>query len=346
MKKAIYILSFLLLILVIWVVALYWPQDKNGQSKDHVTRYGISEGLELVEITTRHEKRYVVEDANGNQMFAIPLRNCLLDTQYRHGLLRFRELSSNREGYIDRQGMVSFIDNGYATPHVSEGADHSIDNNTSGRLASEPQQAIQETSQMHKGNSRNNLSPVDLKKMSQDNPFYKEATKVLRGKLTEDDAKRRHMILNYCEHLRTAYTTKDIDFIRQVFSDQALIIVGNVVKATSNDNKCNGNERISYAIHSKQAYIGRLSKVFAANKKIDVHFADFHIMRHPTMDGIYGVTLRQQYKSDRYSDDGYLFLLWDFRNKSMPLIHVRTWQPASTISDGNDIINIRDFNLQ
>lgn len=44
-------------------------------------------------------------------------------------------------------------------------------------------------------------------------------------------------------------------------------------------------------------------------------------MRHPTMDGIYGVSLRQQYKSDRYADDGYLFLLWDFRNESMPLIH-------------------------
>jgi hypothetical protein len=62
--------------------------------------------------------------------------------------------------------------------------------------------------------------------------------------------------------------------------------------------------------------------------------------------GIYGVTLRQQYKSDRYYDDGYLFLLWDFRNKSMPLIHVRTWQPASTVGGSGDIINIQDFNLQ
>lgn len=346
MKKAIYILSFLLLILAIWVVVLYWPQGNDSQGKELVTRYGVSEGLELVEITTAsHEKRYVVEDADGNQLFIIPLRNCLLDTRYRHGLLRFREQSSNREGYIDRQGMVSFIDNGHATPHVSEDNSPAL-NNAQESWGTKPLSTVQQTTQAPKANNHNSLSTVNLRKMAQDNPFYKEATKVLRGKMTEDDAKRRHMILNYCEHLRTAYTTKDIDFIRQVFSDQALIIVGNVVKATSNDNKCNGNERISYAIHSKQVYIGRLSKVFAANKKIDVHFADFHIMRHPTMDGIYGVTLRQQYKSDRYSDDGYLFLLWDFRNKSMPLIHVRTWQPASTISDGNDIINIRDFNLQ
>lgn len=53
------------------------------------------------------------------------------------------------------------------------------------------------------------------------------------------------------------------------------------------------------------------------NKSVDVKFSDFRIMRHPTKDGIYGVSLRQRYKSDRYADDGWLFLLWDFRNASM-----------------------------
>ena len=75
-------------------------------------------------------------------------------------------------------------------------------------------------------------------------------------------------------------------------------------------------------------------------------YSDFRILRHPTMDGIYGVTLRQRYSSDRYSDDGYLFLLWDFRDRSMPVIHVRTWQPASSVADGSEIISIQDFNLQ
>ena len=182
--------------------------------------------------------------------------------------------------------------------------------------------------------------------MAKDNPFYKEAAKIMQGKLNETDANRRHTILNYCEHFRTAYTTKDIDFLRQVFSDKALIIVGNVVKPLANDNKCQAEARVTYAIHSKQDYISRLSKVFAANQKIDVKFSGFHIMRHPTMDGIYGVTLRQQYKSDRYSDDGYLFLLWDFRDKSMPLIHVRTWQPTSSINGNNEVISLQDFNLE
>ena len=63
-----------------------------------------------------------------------------------------------------------------------------------------------------------------------------------------------------------------------------------------------------------------------------------------------GVSLRQAYRSDLYSDDGYLFLLWDFRNPAMPQIHVRTWQPA--FPDGHtplpedEILDIRNFNLQ
>lgn len=131
-----------------------------------------------------------------------------------------------------------------------------------------------------------------------------------------------------------------------MFSDKALIIVGNVVKPIANDNKCQAEAKVTYAIHSKKDYISRLAKVFTVNQKIDLKFSGFRIMRHPTMDGIYGVTLRQQYKSDRYADDGYLFLIWDFRNPSMPLIHVRTWQPAGTVHSGDDVISIQDFNLE
>ena len=184
--------------------------------------------------------------------------------------------------------------------------------------------------------------------MAKDNPFFAEASKVISGKLEEKDADNRRMILNYCEHLRTSYTTKDIDFLRQVFSDQALIIVGNVVRSADNNSATGieGNEKVTFSLKTKIEYLERLEKVFAANKKIDVKFTDFRIMHHPTMEGIYGVSMEQEYTSDRYSDDGYLFILWDFRNKSMPLIHVRTWQPAASVNGEKEIIGIRDFYLE
>ena len=198
-----------------------------------------------------------------------------------------------------------------------------------------------------KSNKRN-IFKTDITTMAKDNPFFAEASKVISGKLEEKDADNRRMILNYCEHLRTSYTTKDIDFLRQVFSNQALIIVGHVVRSADNNSATGieGNEKVTFSLKTKIEYLERLEKVFAANKKIDVKFTDFRIMRHPTMEGIYGVSMKQKYTSDRYSDDGYLFILWDFRNKSMPLIHVRTWQPAASVNGEKEIIGIRDFNLE
>ena len=197
-------------------------------------------------------------------------------------------------------------------------------------------------------NDKRNIFKTDITTMAKDNPFFAEASKVISGKLEEKDADNRRMILNYCEHLRTSYTTKDIDFLRQVFSDQALIIVGNVVRSADNNSATGieGDEKVTFSLKTKKEYLERLEKVFVANKKIDVKFTDFRIMRHPTMEGIYGVSMKQKYTSDRYSDDGYLFILWDFRNKSMPLIHVRTWQPAASVNGEKEIIGIRDFNLE
>lgn len=357
MKKTIYILSLLSILLGAWLIVLWLPSSTARSGDSQETRYGVNEGLELVEQDLGKDgKRYVVEDADGKELFVIPLRNCLLDTRFRNGQLRFREEGSHREGYIDRQGMVTFINNGKATvpENTQTGTTSTLTDNSSlsaatnngGNSTASALSSSSTATQEMTTNQKKVLSQVDLKKMAKDNPFYKEASKIIQGKLNETDANRRHTILNYCEHFRTAYTTKDIDFLRQVFSDKALIIVGNVVKPLANDNKCQAETRVTYAIHSKQDYISRLSKVFAANQKIDVKFSGFRIMRHPTMDGIYGVTLRQQYKSDRYSDDGYLFLLWDFRDKSMPLIHVRTWQPISSINGNNEVISLQDFNLE
>lgn len=187
---------------------------------------------------------------------------------------------------------------------------------------------------------------ADIRQIAKGNPFYHEAKKVMEGKLEESDAANRKMILNYCEHLRMSYNTKDIDFIRQVMSDKALIIVGNVVKKSDSSSTIEGDERVTFSLKTKAEYVARLEKVFAINKRIDVKFSDFRIMRHPTMAGIYGVILRQKYASDRYADDGWLFLLWDFRNRSMPVIHVRTWQPQQSVANDDELIGINDFNLE
>ena len=158
-------------------------------------------------------------------------------------------------------------------------------------------------------------------------------SKVMESKTKVTDVRRRMQILDYVEHFRTAYNQKDINFLEQVFSDDALIIVGKVIKTQPTDiNNFVGQTKVEFVKRTKLEYLNNLKKTFAVNKFINVKFDEIKVVRHPNPEkkDFYGVTLHQLYSSSTYSDDGYLFLLWDFRNEDAPQIHVRTWQPKYT----------------
>lgn len=141
---------------------------------------------------------------------------------------------------------------------------------------------------------------------------------------------RRQQILSYVEQFRTAYNEKDIVFLENIFSEDALIITGTVTKVKKTDGAGVSYNKVTYRKQGKQEYISRLKKSFEQNKWINVKFDDVKVVKHPNpqMEGFYGVTVHQLYSNSLgYSDDGYLFLLWDFRDKDNVQIHVRTWQP-------------------
>lgn len=144
------------------------------------------------------------------------------------------------------------------------------------------------------------------------------------------EVSRRQQILSYVEQFRTAYNEEDIVFLENIFSEDALIITGTVTKVKKTDGAGITYNKVTYKKQSKQEYISRLKKSFATNSWINVKFDDVKVVKHPNprMEGFYGVTVHQLYSnSSGYSDDGYLFLLWDFRDKDNVQIHVRTWQP-------------------
>lgn len=144
------------------------------------------------------------------------------------------------------------------------------------------------------------------------------------------EVSRRQQILSYVEQFRTAYNEKDIVFLENIFSEDALIITGSVTTVKKTDGKGISYNKVTYKKQNKQEYIGNLKKSFASNSWINVRFDEVKVVKHPNpqMEGFYGVTVRQKYSNSRgYSDDGYLFLLWDFRDKDNVQIHVRTWQP-------------------
>lgn len=177
---------------------------------------------------------------------------------------------------------------------------------------------------------------------------------VIKSNLEVGDLRRRQLILDYVEQFRTAYNQKDLNFLEKIFSDDALIITGNVSKPHTTKDGVKVPEKIEYTKHTKRQYLDRLKTIFGRNKKIHVTFDEIEVMLHPLDADVYGVTLHQGYSSDNYHDDGYLFLLWDFMDETQPRIHVRTWQPDAYDKDGtgvkqripkSEIFSLRDFDI-
>ena len=169
---------------------------------------------------------------------------------------------------------------------------------------------------------------------------------VIKSNLELTDLRRRELILDYVEQFRTAYNQKDINFLNQVFSDDALIITGKVIMQKHAEGFT--SQKIQYNKQSKEQYIKNLRGVFARNSYIKVTFDEIEVMRHPVNPNFYGVTLLQGWTSGKYHDDGYLFLLWDFTNEDAPQIHVRTWQPdkiGGKPLPKDEVFSLSDFDI-
>ena len=163
-----------------------------------------------------------------------------------------------------------------------------------------------------------------------------------------EDLAYREKILHFIELYRTAYDKKDLEFIKKTLSDDALIIVGYVVKTKKQnfdylDKSYLSDEQIQFVRLGKYEYLKRLEKVFQQNDFVRIQFDQITIQRHPQLKRIYGVQLKQRWNSSSYSDEGYLFLMVDFIQPEEPIIHVRAWQPDK-FSDGSTI-NIYDFEI-
>ena len=163
-----------------------------------------------------------------------------------------------------------------------------------------------------------------------------------------EDVNQRMQILDYVERFRNAYNLKDLNFLEQIFSDDALIITGKVIKTVKTDINANNlnNVKIKYSRQNKKQYLTNLARVFKQNKRINVMFDEIKVAKHSAKRGYYGVTLKQGWSSDNYSDVGYLFLLWDFTNPDAPQIHVRTWQPEEYINSGGEVFTVNDFKVE
>ena len=163
-----------------------------------------------------------------------------------------------------------------------------------------------------------------------------------------NDFARRQQILQIIEIFRTAYNRKDLDYLKQVYSDDALIIVGRVLKPRKDlpdmlENSGLSRDKIEFIRLSKKEYISNLDRCFRKNSFVKVVFDSVEVTCHNEDPDLYGVTVKQNWYSSTYSDTGWVFLLWDFQDDKNPTIYVRSWQPEP-FEDGS-VINLYEFKI-
>jgi len=140
----------------------------------------------------------------------------------------------------------------------------------------------------------------------------------------------RMVIATFLENYKTAFALKRLDYIKSIFDDDAIIIVGHVTRhaAKKGENqRYVDNEMVRYTRQDKATYLKNLERSFGSNEFINIRFTDNEVKKMGKGGETYGIQIHQDYYSSTYGDTGYLFLMVDLNEMDAPIIKVRTWQP-------------------
>ena len=112
----------------------------------------------------------------------------------------------------------------------------------------------------------------------------------------QQDKRRRLFIEDFLDTYKAAYEKKEIDYIAQFFSTDALIIT-----ETKQLSKC-GNEIVPNStkkrpykliVEDKNEYIKRLRSIFKQNISIKLSISGCRVVRHTLFPELYGVSFLQ-----------------------------------------------------
>ncbi|MBO4720078.1 MAG: hypothetical protein J5658_09415 [Prevotella sp.] len=170
----------------------------------------------------------------------------------------------------------------------------------------------------------------------------------------QKDARRRMFIDDFLTTYEAAYEKKEIDYIANFFSDDALIITetkklkpAGTKEIIPSTQKTRPYKTI---VENRKEYIRRLRDIFNSNTSIKLSIASKKVKQHAKYPEIYGVNFTQLWKDQNGGDNlesqmpGFVFLMIDFKHSEQtPIIHVRTWQPKDNIEKEQDKYFLRDF---
>lgn len=166
------------------------------------------------------------------------------------------------------------------------------------------------------------------------------------GQVAEDDIlckyapgwkdETRELIMEFMESYKTAYCLKRLDYIKSIFADDAIIIIGNVARPRTGQTdyqerpvSLEGQNVIRYNRYTKDEYLKNLERCFKRNEFINIRFLNNEVqwLEKYDKEELFAIQIGQEYNSTTYGDKGYLFLLVDMTDHDSPQIKIRTWQP-------------------
>ena len=155
--------------------------------------------------------------------------------------------------------------------------------------------------------------------------------------------KSRTRIVGFLGDYRTAYATKNLEYLDKVFDDNAVIVLGKRLQVAPQLNKEGymNNHRVQFTQLTKREFLRNLRRQFQSKDYINLHFSQNRIYQLQKGVERYGIEIKQDYYSSNYGDTGYLTLIFDLTNPDQPVIHVRTWQEQPDPNFG--VVSPADF---
>lgn len=155
--------------------------------------------------------------------------------------------------------------------------------------------------------------------------------------------KSRTRIVGFLEDYRTAYATKNLEYLDKVFDDNAVIVLGKRLQVAPQLNKEGymNNHRVQFTQLTKREFLRNLRRQFQSKDYINLHFSQNRIYQLQKGVERYGIEIKQDYYSSNYGDTGYLTLIFDLTNPDQPVIHVRAWQEQPDPNFG--VVSPADF---
>ncbi len=143
----------------------------------------------------------------------------------------------------------------------------------------------------------------------------------------------RVSLMRFLEDYHTAYALKRLDFIRDLFDEDAVIIIGKMKPGKRVRRSSDGGgfsidgPRAEFTEYDKNEFIEHLRRSFNSKEYINVRFAENEVTKLGKGAETYAIQIQQDYYSSNYYDQGYLMLLVDINDPQNPLIKFRAWQP-------------------